>query len=252
MERYIISYSGGLGSFMAAWLTVEAHGPAACTLLFTDTKTEDPDLYRFLKETTKALQCKLVHLSDGRDIWGVFRDVKFMGNSRIDPCSKHLKREIARRWVDKNARDACIVFGIGHQEAHRIAAIRERWAPYRVEAPLIKCIYTKDQIEDHLDRLKIKPPKLYELGFPHNNCGGFCVKTGQAQMALLLRKMPDRYRWHEQQQEKLFKIIGKRRGFIRRTVDGELQYLGLKEFREIIESGAQPDLFPENGCGCFI
>ena len=252
MKR-VVSYSGGLGSFMAAKLTVERHGTENVQLVFTDTKTEDEDLYRFLLETSMRLSVELEILADGRNIWEVFQDVKFMGNSRIDPCSRVLKRELFRNWIDeKYGPGGCvIVFGIDHRESHRMTAIASRWAPYQCEAPLCAEEFSKEDILNALDLLGIAPPRLYELGFPHNNCGGFCVKTGQKQMALLLQKLPERYKWHEEQQEKLFLSIGKRHGFIRKMVDGEIKYLGLKEFRELVERNAQVDQYAEEGCGCF-
>lgn len=250
--KKVISYSGGLGSFMAAQLTVTQYGADNCHLLFTDTKTEDKDLYRFLRETSKALKCELTSISDGRNIWEVFNDVKFMGNSRIDPCSKILKRELARQFMDRffPPTKSNLVVGIGSEEKHRLKNIKDNWHPYTVDAPLIANPKTKEEILDALDSLGIDPPRLYEMGFPHNNCGGFCIKTGQAQMALLLRTFPERYMWHEEEQEKLFAKIGPH-GFIRRTVDGVIQYLSLKEFRLFLESGGNPDLYPEKGCGCF-
>jgi hypothetical protein len=96
----------------------------------------------------------------------------------------------------------------------------------------------------------IDPPRLYEMGFPHNNCGGFCIKTGQRQMALLLQKFPERYKWNEEQQEKLFALIGSRHGFIQRQVDSVKSYLTLREFREFLEAGGRPDLYAQPGCGC--
>ena len=250
--KYIVSYSGGLGSFASAHLTLQKHKDVE--LIFTDTKTEDEDLYRFIDETVKALGCKYTVLADGRDIWQVFNDVKFHGNSRIDPCSRVLKRELFRKHVEKNfdPKDTTIVFGIDHREAHRMEAIQRNWSPWLTEAPLTTTKLEREDILDILDGLKIEPPRLYEMGFAHNNCGGFCVKTGQKQMKMLLEKMPERYAWHEEQQEKLFKNLGKEHGFIRRTVDGELKYLSLKQFRELLQSGEKADMFNQEGCGCFV
>lgn len=238
---------------MAAKLTVDTHGAANVRLVFTDTKTEDPDLYRFIDETSAKLNVPLEKIEDGRNIWEVFEAVKYHGNNRVDPCSRVLKRDLFRKWIeDRYSPDDCaIVFGIGDSEAHRMKTIIERWAPYQCEAPLIAAHTAREDIEDALDWLEVKKPALYELGFPHNNCGGFCVKTGQKQMALLLKTLPDRYRWHEAQQEKLFGKIGKH-GFIRRTEDGVLKYLSLKEFREFLEAGGNPDLYDNAGCGCFV
>ena len=114
-------------------------------------------------------------------------------------------------------------------------------APFMEKADIIKV----------LEGMGIEPPRLYAMGFPHNNCGGFCIKTGQAQFKLLLEKMPDLYRWHEEEQEKLFAEIGEH-GFIRMTVDGELKYLSLKNFREHLEAKKPVDQHEFGGCGCFV
>jgi hypothetical protein len=89
------------------------------------------------------------------------------------------------------------------------------------------------------------------MGFQHNNCGGFCVKTGQAQFRLLLREFPARYRYHEEQQEKLFSKIGAH-GTIRMQRDNKLQYLSMREFREHVEGQGAVDEFDFGGCGCFV
>jgi len=44
----------------------------------------------------------------------------------------------------------------------------------------------KDEMMAWLVREGIALPRLYGLGFSHNNCGGFCIKAGQANFKLLL------------------------------------------------------------------
>ncbi len=61
----------------------------------------------------------------------------------------------------------------------------------------------------------IAPPRLYAMGFPHNNCGGFCVKAGQAHFALLLRTMPERYAYHEAKENELRAELGWRQTILR-------------------------------------
>lgn len=240
---------------MAAKLVVDAYGADKVELVFCDTNTEDEDLHRFLHETRKALGVRGVRLQDGRNIWQVFRDVKYHGNSRVDPCSRVLKRELFLKHIESHytPEEVTIVFGIGTKEAHRMKTITERWQPYKTSAPLLD----RDEIDREtilaiLDEMKIKAPRLYDFGFEHNNCGGFCIKTGQKQMALLLSQLPDRYHWHEKQQEDLFVQLGKRHGFIRKVIDGEMKYLSLKEFREFLEAGGAPELYDNAGCGCFV
>ena len=97
-QKFIVSYSGGLGSFFAAKRLVKQHGKDNVAAVFADTKTEDEDLYRFLDESIAYLGIELFTIEDGRDVWQVFEDVRFLGNSRIDPCSRILKRDLIRKW----------------------------------------------------------------------------------------------------------------------------------------------------------
>lgn len=250
---HLVAYSGGIGSFFAAIRVVAAFGKSNTQLVFTDTKTEDEDLYRFINETIAFLGCELVTLTDGRDIWDVFNDVRYMGNSRIDPCSRVLKRESFEKWLKGrySPEQATLYYGIDWTEAHREVKLRDRWAPYQVEAPLTEEPFlTKKEMFQELKVMGIEPPRLYSMGFPHNNCGGFCVKTGQAQFKLLWEKLPERYLEHEAKQEALFKKIGKR-GFIRKTVNGKMHYLSMREFREFLTAGGNVDQYDFGGCECF-
>tara|TARA_R100001377_G_scaffold83607_2_gene65440 strand:+ start:79 stop:840 length:762 start_codon:yes stop_codon:yes gene_type:complete len=252
--QHIISFSGGLGSFFAAKRVVDKYGAEDCTLLFTDTKEEDEDLYRFMDDASRYLGLPVTTIADGRDLWEVFNDVKFMGNNRIDPCSRILKRELAREWMEANhePEDAVLYMGIGWDEAHRMEAITSNWEPYTVIAPMVDPPYMgKPQMIEGCKEIGIKHPRLYDHGFFHNNCGGFCVKSGQAQFAKLLSVFPDRYKRHEQEQEKLFTKI-KPHGFIRMTIHKKTKYLTLREFREYVEGDGQIDLFETGGCGCFV
>ena len=64
--------------------------------------------------------------------------------------------------------------------------------------------------------------------------------------------MPETYREYERKEEQVYESIGKRHPFLRVTVDGELHYISLKEFREqYITDTKQCDLFDWGGCGCF-
>ena len=251
--KHIVSYSGGLGSFMTAYKVAQKVDKEDIVLLFTDTKTEDEDLYRFLEETSTYFDIPITTIADGRDVWEVFNDVSFMGNNRIDPCSRVLKRELARKWMEAHhpPEESMLYFGIGWDEIHRMDAIKKNWEPYTTAAPLVDEPTDRRDIIKVLDSIGIKPPRLYELGFAHNNCGGFCVKTGQAQFLALLNAFPDRYRHHEEAQEKLFEKIG-HHGFIRITINKEKHYFSLRQFRRYVEGGGQIDMFDVGGCGCFV
>ncbi|GAA2631038.1 hypothetical protein SMC26_23700 [Actinomadura fulvescens] len=193
---HVVQYSGGIGSWAAAQRVAATHGTDNLVLLFADTLVEDDDLYRFLADSAAQLGIELVRVADGRDPFQVFTDQRFLGNSRLAPCTAHLKQIPCRRWLDEHADPAGAVLyvGIDWSEADRTPAIVKGWAPWRVEFPMCDPPHlTKAQMLDWARSLGLTPPRLYDLGFAHNNCGGACVRAGQRQWKHLLQVFPDRY-----------------------------------------------------------
>lgn len=256
--RRVVMFSGGISSWAAAKRVAQLHGTANLTLLFTDTRMEDEDLYRFLNEAAANVGGELVTLTEGRTPWEVFHDVRFLGNSRVDPCSRILKREQADRWLDKNCdptQTVCYV-GIDWTEVHRIERLAKRRAEdgWRYEAPLCDAPWmSKAEVMAWAKAEGITPPRLYAMGFSHNNCGGFCIKAGLGHFATLLHAMPDRYRIHEAREQALRDHLGRQDVTILRDWRTRPPVnITLRELRERIESGWQPDLFDQGGCGCFL
>lgn len=261
--KHVVMFSGGLGSWLTAKRVADQHGTDDLVLLFADVASgrsphvgEDEDAYRFINEAAADVGGELVTVRDGRDIWQVFRDDRFLGNTRLANCSKFLKQKPCRDWLDANTDpdDAIVYVGIDWTETHRLPAIEKGWAPYVVRAPLTEPPYLdRDQMQAMCAEAGIEIPRLYRAGFPHNNCGGFCVRAGQAQMELLLREHPERYAFHEAEEESLRQYLGKDVGILRDRTGGTLTPLTLAAFRERIED--QPDLFDPldvGGCGCFV
>lgn len=210
--KYLVQFSGGVGSFAAAYICVEKYGLENVGLLFCDTKTEDEDLYRFVNDCLDYFNgIDFVSIEDGRNVWQVFSDVRFIGNSRRDPCSKLLKRDLARKYIESNCQGQTLVFGIDWMESHRVSSIQNNWYPFRCLFPLCEDKnYDKNKFMTFMEsELGIKRPRLYSMGFSHNNCGGFCVKAGKASFLNLLDKMPDRYMYHENKEIEVQKEIGK-------------------------------------------
>lgn len=203
---HISSYSGGGASWYMSELIASQYGKENIINLFADTLIEDEDTYRFIDETTEKSGIQLVRVCDGRTPWEVFHDVKWIGNSRVAQCSHLLKQKMCRDWVEANYKpDECIIYvGIDWSEIHRMGAIQEGWKPYRVEAVLTEPPYIdKEFIFQKMEEQGIRKPRLYEMGFSHNNCGGFCVRAGQGHFINLLKQMPDRYKYHEAKEQEM-------------------------------------------------
>lgn len=263
--KHVVQFSGGVGSWAAAKRVADKYGTADMTLLFADTMIEDEDLYRFLDEAAANIGAPLVRIADGRTPWEVFKDEKFIANTRVDLCSRILKRDLLDKWVIDNCdpKTTVLHFGIDWTEQHRFdgkhgkaggVKARMKSLGFESEAPMCeKPWYQKHEMLALLRAEGIEPPRLYSMGFPHNNCGGFCVKAGQAQFKLLLETMPERYAEHERQEEELRAIVGDYSVMKDRT-GGESKALTMKAFRERIESRncGQLDLFEWGGCGCAV
>jgi len=252
MKR-IVMFSGGIGSWATAKLVAEEHGVEGMVLLFADTLIEDEDLYRFIKEAAANVGVPLTTIAEGRTPWQVFFDRRFLGNSRIDPCSETLKRKCIRRWLKKNHKpeDTVIYLGIDWTEAHRFERAKKYWEPWQVESPLIDTAITKKEMFDALKNNGIESPRLYGMGFPHNNCGGFCVKAGQAHFKNLFKHLPERFLEHEKKESELRCYLKKNVTILRTSIGGRRVLLPLRELRRRIEEGGEIDEHEWGGCGCF-
>ncbi len=259
--KHIIFFSGGIGSYYAAKRIIEKHGKDSVMLLFTDTKMEDSDLYRFLEDSSKKLDVELIKIADGRTPWDVAFDKRFLPNSRVAPCSHVLKQEMARKYIEEHFKpDECILYlGIDWTEQHRKIAPTKNWAPYKVEFPMCDEPYLTKQ--DMLNKLEteegIEIPNLYKLGFSHNNCGGFCFRAGIGHFKHLLEKDPDLYKFHENKEQEIREFLERDDiAILRRTKNRKKYNMTLKELREDLEKqGTQlsmEDLDDIGGCGCFV
>lgn len=255
--KHIVFYSGGIGSWATAKRVIERHGKENVVLLFTDTLMEDEDLYRFLDDTEKDFGIEITRIADGRTPWEVFKDVKYLGNSRLAQCSHILKQKTADKWIKENFQpDECILYlGIDWTEEHRKAAPLKNWAPYKVEFPMCEPPYvTKEEMLQESEKRGIKRQRLYELGFSHSNCSGMCVRGGQKHFIHLLETFPDRFAWLENYEKEMQDHLGKPVTILRRTKNGKRENLPLSQLRAEVEANnfEQLDLFDIGGCGCFV
>jgi hypothetical protein len=147
-----------------------------------------------------------------------------------------------------------VYLGYDWTEMHRVEAAMKHWAPWTVECPLTQPPHRwKLQLLDLFRERGIEPPRLYGYGFQHANCGGGCVRGGQAQWSLLLTVNRPRYLEWEAEEELSRAELGKDVSILRDRAGGTTTSLSLRSFRERIER--QPSMFDEDdwgACGCFM
>lgn len=259
--HHVVQFSGGLCSFWAAHRVVAQYGRHNVTLLFADTSMEDEDLYRFNQQACDTLGVPITRLADGRTPWQLMRDEGVMGRSGLDVCSRLLKRSLLDAWRFKHTTPETHTFylGLDWTEERRMRGDAQRkgmvktFAPWTVKAPMMdEPIWDKCRMQREWVALGFKLPRLYAMGFPHNNCGGFCIKAGQAHFAHLLKMLPDVYAFHEAEEEKIRAIVGDYSVMNDRRGDGKKKTLTMRMLRERIEAGENFDRNDWGGCGCSV
>lgn len=255
MIHHVPQFSSGAGSAMAAKRIARSMTrDDKLTLLFADVG-EHPDDYRFLHEAHRWIGGDLVVLTNGgKTIWDVFREQRFLGNTRVDLCSRVLKREPMRAWLHQNCDPAAthVHLGFDWTEEHRFTRAMNYWSPWTVRAPLCEePVMDKAEGMVEMAEAGVEPPLLTRMGFSHANCGGGCVKAGMGQFAKLLKDMPAEFdRWEREERETAV-TIGKKVTILRDRTGGTTKPLSLSEFRERL--GVAPLSDDENvygGCNC--
>jgi hypothetical protein len=267
----VVNFSGGLCSFWAAHRVVERYGPRDVVLLFADTLIEAEDLYQFNEQAAALLGVPITRICEGRTPWQLFREEGLIGNSLFPICSVRLKREPLAEWTKRHclsafeelqstlfneARQPCTIYvGFDWSEGHRVADLRRELSQYRVEAPMTETpIWDKCRMEREAEALGLHIPELYRQGFPHNNCGGRCVRAGISHFVHLYRVRPEGFlEWMEEERDTAedfrkrgivpFSVLKDRRG-------GTPKTLWLSDLKDRIDAGEK---FPRDdwgGCGC--
>ena len=254
--KHVVSFSGGVGSWATGRRVAQKYGTDDLVLLVADTNTEADDWRPFVDACHADIGGELIMLdNDGKDIWDTFKDARFIGNSRVDVCSRVLKREPLRAWFEETCdpENTIVYLGFDWTEEHRLHRARPYWEPWHIESPLCDPPYLqKAELLEELDSVGIPRPKLYAAGFPHNNCGGACVKGGQAQWRRLLFTDPRRYAYHEDKEEEMREFLDKNISILRDRTGGESTPLTLRSFRERITK--EPSLFDKDdgdACSCM-
>jgi len=253
---HLVQFSTGIGSAEVARRVVCLYGKANVHLLTADTLVEDDDNWRFAREVVRMLGSRWTVLADGRTPMQSGRDARVVPNNRMAVCSRVLKRDLLRVHIEANydPADTVIHMGFDWTEPNRMKAAEPLWEPWTIDAVLMRPPYTHKALLLKQWRARgIEPPLLYVQGFSHANCGGACVRGGQAQWQRLLTVNPSRYAEWEAEEEQTRELLGRDVSILRDRRGGPVTPLTLRSFRERL--AVEPSLFDvddEGACGCFM
>lgn len=240
--KYVVSVGGGLSSTMVLPRIARAkYGAANCVYVMAALPNEDPDVWLLVQAVERDLRIKIEHIGLGLTPWDVFHGERMMGSSRVDPCSRILKREVLLKYMTDHyaPSEATLCVGITYREIDRMVAVEANWRRkgWSVIAPLAddKSLTREGMIAECRARYGFVP-RLYDMGFTHNNCGGACVKAGHKEWARLLWFLPDVYEWWEQNERKFRIEVGTTATILRDRKGGTTSPLSLEDFRERMQA----------------
>ncbi len=180
-NRVIAWFSGGITSAVACKLALEQYNNVE--IVFLDTKNEDDDTYRFLKDCQKYYGQEIITLSNPKweSIQSVWLHYLSLNTAHGAICSTELKRAM-REFYQNPETDYAQIFGFEYdkKEMKRHRNMRRNYPEINVTSPLIEGEHTKtDCVEIIENEWKIRVPDAYYLGFQNNNClKTGCVKGG--------------------------------------------------------------------------
>ncbi|MCK5606035.1 phosphoadenosine phosphosulfate reductase family protein [Candidatus Pacearchaeota archaeon] len=188
-------FSGGITSAVACKLAMDLFGKENCIVLFIDTRNEDDDTYRFMKDCEEWYGKSIQSISSDKhkSIQHVWRRYKGMNFAHGAICSSELKREVRIKWQKENEY-SFQVFGFDIDETKRAKSFTMNYSNTNPLYPLLLMGYSKKMCIDIVRDVGIEIPTAYKLGLNNNNClQTGCVQGGIGYWQLIQRILPDRF-----------------------------------------------------------
>lgn len=174
--RILCWFSCGCPSTIATKLALKQYGDR-CLIYYCDTNSEHPDNQRYLSDCQDWFDQEIIILKSEqyKDIYDVFNKTRWLVGAKGARCTVELKKKL-RHKVQKV--DDLQVFGYTIEEKKRVERLMTNNPEINLLTPLIEKELTREDCIAMVDKVGIKTPAMYELGYRNNNCIG-CVK-GQA------------------------------------------------------------------------
>lgn len=192
--------SAGVSSFIAGYLAENVD-----KFIYIDIDNQHPDSMRFIKDCEKVLGKKIeIIKSNYSSVQNVISTFRFINGPYGAKCTQVLKKRVRKEWEEKyKDYEITYVWGFDFDEKHRADRLNESMPEFNHEYPLIDRMLTKQDCHAILDRLDIKRPIMYDLGYSNNNCIG-CVKGGMGYWNKIRIDFPVQF----ERMAKLERVIG--------------------------------------------
>lgn len=192
--KYVAWWSAGVTSAVACKLALDAYGKDNVDIIYFKINSAHPDNDRFKKECEEWYGKEIItrQSSKYKDQFDVIEATKWINGPSGARCTLELKKQL-RYQIQSEHDYAGQVFGFEYnkKEINRALRFMEQYDVNPI-FPLIEKMMDKPACLFYLEQQGIKKPKMYELGFPNNNCIG-CVKGGAGYWNLVRKEFPEEF-----------------------------------------------------------
>ncbi len=192
--------SAGVSSFMATYLAKDVD-----EIIYIDIDDQHPDSMRFIKDCEKVI---------GKSIQILKSPLNSVENAQLQaglvrmstgytPCTNMLKKRVRKKWECTHSDcDITYVWGFDVNEKNRAINLIEAMPEFNHEFPLIEHEFTKQEAHALCEKLGVKRPIMYDMGYNNNNCIG-CVRGGMGYWNKIRIDFPDVFQKRAKMERKL-------------------------------------------------
>ena len=172
---------------MACYLTKDID-----EIIYTHVTNQHSDSLRFLHDCERLLgrEIKILQSELYESVDDVIERTRCINTAYGAPCTKWLKKQVRKDWEKKEPDHHIYVWGYDVEEKGRAEAVVKTMSDYEHEFPLIEHGLTKAECHGIADKLGLKRPAMYDMGYKNNNCIG-CVKGGMGYWNKIRQDFPE-------------------------------------------------------------
>lgn len=180
-------FSCGVSSFVACYLARDID-----EIIYTHVTNQHSDSLRFLHDCERLLgkEIKILQSELYASVDDVIERTRCINTAYGAPCTKWLKKQVRKDWENKEPDHHIYVWGYDVEEKGRADMVVKAMSDYEHEFPLIEHRLTKAECHGIADRLGLKRPAMYDMGYKNNNCIG-CVKGGMGYWNKIRQDFPE-------------------------------------------------------------
>lgn len=190
METITVSwFSAGVSSAVATKLMIEKIDK----IIYQHIDDQEEDTIRFVRDCEAWFGKPIeIRQSPLKCVENACRQFAYVNGPTGAACTRLLKRRDRKVWEAQN-RFFCrfrYVWGMDSNETNRADRLETDMQEDCHAFPLIERGLSKEDAHGILKEAGIARPRMYDLGFPNNNCR-MCVKGGRGYMNLCRKIWPD-------------------------------------------------------------